>query len=535
MPGVGPIGELLAPILPPANYMDNDRIWTKAQALQAGVDMTKAKIHPEPLGSSSSSSNRGAGNVPRWPGNTDGIDNRPYLLIPYRFTNGAHTSFAGSQEYIADSFDMITADTGGCIRFVDDSVDQAHSHWVDIQDSPTGGCVSYVGYLGAFTSQFPNGQMLNLNPGSGPGTGGSCLASYVVNHEMLHALGFNHEQERFDRDDHVTIHMDRVQPDKQHNFEKLSAQEWFDMSSPYDGQSVMHYSAYSFQTADASAANLPTITNLAGEPVQWPRVQRLSSTDVLQLAKMYDGFCGQPGGEFIKVRTCTDGAQYLENRACDGINDCADGSDEEAAFCASLCEPDTFHVSENGCNDSQDWTGAYPKMAEGAYPKSLTISLDGGDASNGFEAGTFIRMDQADWCFDTPDMPSYKRVGLERYIWPMPGGAWYMGSTNCASSLNYYYFPSQNGNVANFWDLEVPLFNRWNGEWVTSDNQRFKKGAEGWQNGDFILSQGADGSWSISDSSSSISLGNNACVTFVLRWNNNDDDDTCTNNVLYNN
>ena len=178
----------------------------------------------------------------------------------------------------------------------------------------------------------------------------------------------------------------------------------------------------------------------------------------------------------------------------------------------TFCEAETFHVSKNGCSNSQDWTGAYAKMAEGPYPKSLTISLDGGEASDGFEAGTFIRMDLADWCFDTPDIPSYKRVGLERYIYPMPGGAWYMGDSNCASILTYYYFPTQNENVANFWDLEAPLFNRWIGSRVTSENQRFNKGAEGWQNGDFILSQAADGSWSISDSTSSISLGNNACV-----------------------
>ena len=95
----------------------------------------------------------------------------------------------------------------------------------------------------------------------------------------------------------------------------------------------------------------------------------------------------------------------------------------------------------------------------------------------------------------------------------MPNGMWYMGSENCASFLNYYYSPSQNGGVANFWDVEVPVFNRWVGEWATSNNQRFKKGAEGWQNGNYILSIAADGAWSIADGSSSIPLGSNACVT----------------------
>ncbi|CAG5077313.1 Oidioi.mRNA.OKI2018_I69.PAR.g8680.t1.cds [Oikopleura dioica] len=269
--------------------------------------MPTATIHPEALGETSSLIRpRGARTNQRWPGNTYGVEDRPYLLIPYRFRNGAHTSIADAQRIIAESLDLITADVGGCIRFVDDSEAQAHSHWIDFQDDENDGCKSYIGYHGDDPS-FPNGQRINLASG--------CLRSDVVNHEVLHALGFDHEHERPDRDDH----------------------------------SIMHYDAFSFQTIEAAVDELPTITNLDGDPVQWPEVERLSSTDVFQLAKMYEGFCGQPGEEFIKVRSCNSGAEYLESRLCDGIKDCADGSDEELAFCDEYCEPETFYVSENGC------------------------------------------------------------------------------------------------------------------------------------------------------------------------------------------
>lgn len=47
-----------------------------------------------------------------------------------------------------------------------------------------------------------NGQ--NLSIGSG------CDHKAIVEHEILHALGFYHEQSRMDRDDYVTIWWDEI-------------------------------------------------------------------------------------------------------------------------------------------------------------------------------------------------------------------------------------------------------------------------------------------------------------------------------------
>lgn len=46
------------------------------------------------------------------------------------------------------------------------------------------------------------GQLLSLGPG--------CDHKAVIEHELLHALGFYHEQSRQDRDDYVNIHLDQV-------------------------------------------------------------------------------------------------------------------------------------------------------------------------------------------------------------------------------------------------------------------------------------------------------------------------------------
>lgn len=59
-------------------------------------------------------------------------------------------------------------------------------------------CYSFVGRRG-------RGQIVSLSRGG-------CVFQQIVQHEMLHALGFNHEQTRSDRDEHVRIILNNVIP-----------------------------------------------------------------------------------------------------------------------------------------------------------------------------------------------------------------------------------------------------------------------------------------------------------------------------------
>lgn len=60
-------------------------------------------------------------------------------------------------------------------------------------------CWSYVGDDGV-------GQNLSIGAG--------CDTKAVVQHEILHALGFYHEQSRSDRDDYVKIWWDEIEAGK---------------------------------------------------------------------------------------------------------------------------------------------------------------------------------------------------------------------------------------------------------------------------------------------------------------------------------
>ena len=85
-----------------------------------------------------------------------------------------------------------------------------------------------------------------------------CFDTSVI-HEFLHSFGIKHEQARRDRDDYVTINFNNVKQGKTHNFAKCTGCSNFGL--PYDGKSLMHYSAYAF----AIDKSIPTIESKASK------------------------------------------------------------------------------------------------------------------------------------------------------------------------------------------------------------------------------------------------------------------------------
>ncbi|XP_011704908.1 PREDICTED: high choriolytic enzyme 2-like, partial [Wasmannia auropunctata] len=65
-------------------------------------------------------------------------------------------------------------------------------------------------------------------------------------HELLHAVGFWHEQTREERDSFVNINWNNIPQKNQHNFVKAKPGQTKSYGIPYDYGSVMHYSAYAF-------------------------------------------------------------------------------------------------------------------------------------------------------------------------------------------------------------------------------------------------------------------------------------------------
>ncbi|XP_072552083.1 meprin A subunit alpha [Salminus brasiliensis] len=132
------------------------------------------------------------------------------------------------------------------------------------------GCWSFVGDL-------QTGQNISIGEG--------CDTKAIVEHELLHALGFYHEQSRSDRDDYVTIWWDQIISGREHNFNKYNDDFITDLNTPYDYESIMHYRPFSFN----KDPNIPTITTAipAFNDIIGQRLD-FSAIDLERLNRMYD-------------------------------------------------------------------------------------------------------------------------------------------------------------------------------------------------------------------------------------------------------
>ncbi|XP_063734595.1 meprin A subunit beta-like isoform X44 [Eleginops maclovinus] len=131
------------------------------------------------------------------------------------------------------------------------------------------GCFSYIGKV------ISNGQNLSI--------GANCDSIAVVEHEFLHALGFYHEQSRYDRDDYVTIVSENIQEGREHNFDKESNETTTTQGVPYDYWSVMHYGKDAFTNGNGSTiiTKDPKFQDVIGQRLE------VSPKDVLELNLLY--------------------------------------------------------------------------------------------------------------------------------------------------------------------------------------------------------------------------------------------------------
>ncbi|XP_074394107.1 meprin A subunit alpha [Zonotrichia albicollis] len=125
----------------------------------------------------------------------------------------------------------------------------------------------------------------NQQTGQNLSIGSGCDYRAIVEHEILHALGFYHEQSRMDRDDYVNIWWDEIIEGREHNFVKYDDTYITDLNTPYDYESVMHYQPFSFnknESVPTITAKIPAFDDIIGQRLDF------SAIDLERLNRMYN-------------------------------------------------------------------------------------------------------------------------------------------------------------------------------------------------------------------------------------------------------
>jgi hypothetical protein len=187
---------------------------------------------------------RGAVVPNTWPGG----------IVPYEFDSGVSNT---NRNRARNAMDMIEAVAG--VTFIPRTTESAR-----LNIGEFGGNWSYVGRSGGQ-------QNLSIYNWTSP---------LIICHELIHALGRYHQQSRTDRDNYIQVNWENIDDDYEYNYYISDSDEF----GPYDFESVMHYSQWSFSIGG------PTMTCLPGYE-QWQNVmgQRdyLSGGDMATLQYMY--------------------------------------------------------------------------------------------------------------------------------------------------------------------------------------------------------------------------------------------------------
>ncbi|XP_028326430.1 meprin A subunit beta-like isoform X5 [Gouania willdenowi] len=170
---------------------------------------------------------------------------------------------------------------------------EAETYYLSIQN--LNGCQSFVG------QQEPDGQMLSI--------GQNCDTVAIVEHELLHALGFYHEQSRFDRDEYVTIITENIEKGREQNFRIVESSQSTTNGVEYDYLSVMHYGAMTFNNGTGNTINTtdPAFQDVIGQRLD------MSPRDILELNLLYSCnstiafqmFCGFISGSTCNMTKCS--------------------------------------------------------------------------------------------------------------------------------------------------------------------------------------------------------------------------------------
>ena len=140
-----------------------------------------------------------------------------------------------------------------------------------------------------FNDSNVNSSFVGIQGGAQPVNMVSWSFRFIIVHELMHALGIYHEQQRPDRDEYVSINFGNIQSGASGNFTVRSNAETV---GPYDFASVMHYGQCAFSVCGSCNASCRTITVLPPNEDQQSQIgqrDEMSEGDIATINALYGG------------------------------------------------------------------------------------------------------------------------------------------------------------------------------------------------------------------------------------------------------
>jgi len=198
-----------------------------------------------------------------------------------------------------------------CVRFIPRRNERNYIHMTN-----TGGCWSMIGMTGGK-------QLLKL--------GSWCAQLGTAKHELMHAIGFFHEQSRADRDQHVKIFWDNIQSGESYNFNKYRTNY---LGEPYDLNSIMHYRNTEFGKWGQTKTTIQSI--------KWPNMKLGNADftvgDIRQINKLYNCDSVQPPSTQQPPTACGNNHQRCQEWADRSPSECTKNPHYMHRECRKACK-----------------------------------------------------------------------------------------------------------------------------------------------------------------------------------------------------
>ncbi|XP_035534671.1 low choriolytic enzyme-like isoform X2 [Morone saxatilis] len=185
-----------------------------------------------------------------WPKSANGKVEIPFLISQEYDDTERSTILQATKDFESKT----------CIRFIPRAT---RTEYISIE--PRVGCSSLLGRIG-------DKQVVSLQRFG-------CVQKGIIQHELLHALGFYHEHTRSDRDQHVRINWANISEYYVSDFQLMDTNN---LNTPYDYSSIMHYGRTAFGKNRSE-----TITPIPDPSVPIGQTVGLSDIDIIKINRLY--------------------------------------------------------------------------------------------------------------------------------------------------------------------------------------------------------------------------------------------------------